>query len=156
MPISPYISRLRSSVGSDLLLLPSVTVLPRDADGRFLLVRARGSHEWMTIGGMVEVDEDPAATAVREAREEAGVTVELDGIVAALGGPEFRLRYPNGDQTAYVTIVYRARVVAAAPRPDGDETDRVEWFSPSELVAAPLNAFALAQFQALGVIEPKT
>jgi 8-oxo-dGTP pyrophosphatase MutT (NUDIX family) len=154
VPVSPYIRRMRASVGSDLLLLPSVTVLPRDADGRVLLVGVRGSDEWMTIGGMVEPDEDPAAAAIREAQEEAGVTVELDAIVGALGGPRFRLRYPNGDQTAYVTIVYAARVVAGVPRPDGDETDRADWFSLSELLTTPLTAFAIAQFEALGMIAP--
>jgi 8-oxo-dGTP pyrophosphatase MutT (NUDIX family) len=145
---------MRVSVGSDLLLLPSVTVLPRDADGRVLLVRARATEEWMTIGGMVEVDEDPAVAAIREAQEEAGVTVELDAILGALGGPRFRLRYPNGDQTAYVTIVYAARVVAGAPQPDGDETDHVDWFSPSQLLTLPLTAFAAAQFEALSIIAP--
>ena len=87
-------------------------------------------------------------------KRKPGVTVELDAIIAALGGPQFRLRYPNGDQTAYVTIVYAARVIAGVPRPDGDETDRAEWFSPSEFLTAPLTAFALAQFDALGMMAP--
>ena len=35
---------------------------------------------------MVEADEDPAGAAIREAQEEAGITVQLDGILAALRG----------------------------------------------------------------------
>lgn len=55
---------------------------------------------------MVEVDESPARAATREAREEAGIEVELTRIIDCLGGPEFRLRYTNGDEVAYVSIVY--------------------------------------------------
>jgi hypothetical protein len=35
--ISPYVRRLRERVGHDLILLPSVAVLPWDEQGRLLL-----------------------------------------------------------------------------------------------------------------------
>lgn len=73
--ISPYLRRIRERLGSELLVLPSVTVLPTDSDGRILLVRNAETGDWMTIGGMVEPDEAPGVAAVREAREEAGVDV---------------------------------------------------------------------------------
>jgi len=110
MPVSPYVRRLRDRVGHDLLLLPSVSVLPRDAAGRLLLVRHSDSGQWGTIGGAIEVDEAPADAAIREAREEAGVEVALGPVTAALGGREFRVNYPNGDQAAYIAIVYEADV----------------------------------------------
>ncbi|MFA5884675.1 MAG: NUDIX domain-containing protein [Acidimicrobiia bacterium] len=122
MPISPYVVDLRARIGRRLLLLPSVTVLPHDDDGRVLLVRSVGSGMWDTIGGMVEPDEHPADAAVREASEEAGVDVDLVGIVAVLGGPQFRLTYPNGDEAAYVVTVFDAVVVGGEPRHDDVET----------------------------------
>lgn len=96
--MSPYLRELRRSIGHDLVLLPAAMVLPCDGDGRVLLVRQADTGQWATIGGSVEVDEDPAQAAVREAAEEAGVEVRLTRLVTALGGPEFRLTYPNGDQ----------------------------------------------------------
>ena len=150
--MSPYVRRVREKVGSELLVLPSVTVLPRDSGGRILLVRRTDTREWMTIGGMVEPDEDPADAAVREALEEAGIVVDLRGILAALGGKEFRLTYPNGDQVAYVTIVYDATVISGEPRPDGVETDDVSWVAPHELVTIDLSAFARAQLSRLGFL----
>jgi 8-oxo-dGTP pyrophosphatase MutT (NUDIX family) len=152
MTISPYVRRLREMVGSEVLVLPSVTVLPRDSGGRILLVRRADTGEWMTIGGMVEPDEDPADAAVREALEEAGIVVDLHGILAALGGEEFRLTYPNGDQVAYVTTVYDATVLSGEPRPDGVETDEVSWVAPDELVTIGLGAFARAQLSRLGLL----
>jgi 8-oxo-dGTP pyrophosphatase MutT (NUDIX family) len=152
VPISPYIRKIRESIGRDLLLLPSVAVLPRDDDGRILLVRQADSGRWGTIGGSVEVDEHPAEAAVREAAEEAGVKVELTRLLTALGGPQFRLTYPNGDRTAYVSIVYEARVIGGTPCPDHDETVAVGWFSPGELVSLDLGPFARSMFGALGIL----
>lgn len=142
MPVSPYIRRMRESIGRDLLLLPSVAVLPRDRDGRLLLVKQADTGRWATIGGSVEVDEDPAVAAVREAAEEAGVDVKLTRLLTAVGGPEFRITYPNGDQTAYVSIVYEAEVVGGSLRPDHDETVDVAWFDIDALTAIELGDFA--------------
>jgi 8-oxo-dGTP pyrophosphatase MutT (NUDIX family) len=70
--ISPYLRRLREAVGRELVLVPSVAVLPRDKDGRLLLVRDAETGYWQTIGGAIEPDESPQEAAFREAREEAG------------------------------------------------------------------------------------
>ena len=153
MGVSPYIVRLRDRVGNDLLLLPSVSVLCEDAEGRLLLVRQRDTGQWATVGGLVEPDEDPRTAAVREAKEEAGVDVELLGILDVLGGPDFRVTYPNGDQTAYVTTVFAARVVGGRAEPDMDETVEVGWLTRDELRSADLGAFARASLVALGRLE---
>jgi 8-oxo-dGTP pyrophosphatase MutT (NUDIX family) len=69
--IAAHIARLRAVVGPELLLLPSVSVLPVDEAGRVLLVR-HACHDdgWGALGGAVDVGESPATAAVREAREE--------------------------------------------------------------------------------------
>jgi 8-oxo-dGTP pyrophosphatase MutT (NUDIX family) len=149
---SPYIRRVRAKLETDLLLLPSVTVLPRDSQCRILLVQSTDTGEWMTIGGMVEPDESPADAAKREALEEAGVVVELRGIVAALGGHEFRLTYSNGDQVAYVVTVFDAVVLEGEPHHDGLETGAIAWVAPHELGELDLSAFARAQFAQLGLL----
>src|SRR5580698_10871393 len=110
--ISPHVRRLREKVGHDLLLLPSTSVLPRDSAGRLLLVRLIDTGNWATIGGAVEPDESPRECAVREAEEESGVSVRLGEVLGVLGGPEYRVTYPNGDETAYVVTVFDATVIA--------------------------------------------
>lgn len=144
MAISPFIAHLRERIGHDVLLMPAVSVVPVDRDGRVLMVRQAHDGLWGTIGGSVELDEAPQDAAIREASEEAGVTVALVGVRAVLGGPRFRLRYPNGDEVAYVSIVFEARVVDGAPRPDGDETTAVAWFSAAELGTLPMNGLTKA------------
>ena len=153
MGIAPHIARLRASVGHDLLLLPSAAVLPIDDQERVLLVRQRDSGLWGTVGGAIDVDESPPDAARREAREEIGVEVELTGLLGALGGPRFHLTYPNGDRAAYVSVVYRARIVSGEPAPDDDETTEVRWFTRDELSTDPdVHPFAHATFESLGWI----
>ena len=133
MAISSYFAGLRKKIGNDLLLIPSVAVLPLDDERRVLLVRHIHSGQWATIGGAIEPDESPEDAARREAQEEAALEVELTSLVAVLGGPDYRMRYPNGDECSYVATVYAARVVAGTATPDHDETNEVGWFSFDEL-----------------------
>lgn len=154
MAMSPYLAQLRSAVGHDLLLLPSVSVLPTDGEGRVLLVRHLGDDEgWTVLGGVVEVGESPRQTAVREAREEIGVEVRLTGLLDVLGGPDYEVTYPHGDRCAYVTTVYTAEVIAGLPAPDEDEVAALNWFSREELHGAVLNRFARALLTATGHLE---
>ncbi len=151
MGISPYIRGLRERVGHDLLLLPSVAVLPWDEEGRLLLVREAQTGLWQTIGGAVEPDESPAQAAVRETAEEAGVVVELTGIRGATGGPGFRMTYPNGDLVSYVPTIFDARVIDGQPRPDGEETIDVAWFTTGQLSDTALSEFTIALLGDLAV-----
>jgi 8-oxo-dGTP pyrophosphatase MutT (NUDIX family) len=151
MGISPYIRRLREAVGHELLLVPSVAVLAWDDNGRLLLVREAQTGLWQTIGGAVEPDESPYEAALREAAEEAGVRLDIERIRDVAGGPQFRLRYPNGDLVGYVPTIFDARVTDGMPRPDGEETVEVAWFSERELGSARLTDFTRALFEAVGV-----
>jgi ADP-ribose pyrophosphatase YjhB (NUDIX family) len=139
-----HIARLRAVVGHDLLLLPSVSVLPIDQAGRLLLIRHTGHHGWAVLGGAVEIGESPAEAAVRETREEIGVEVRLTGLLDVLGGPDYEVRYPNGDRVAYVTAVYQAQITGGSPAADGGEICEVAWFTTAELPGLDLNRFTRA------------
>jgi 8-oxo-dGTP pyrophosphatase MutT (NUDIX family) len=47
--------------------------------GKVLLIHHRNLDKWLPLGGHIELDEDPEATALREAKEESGLDVELLG-----------------------------------------------------------------------------
>ena len=146
MAISDYLRRLRERVGHDLVLLPAVSVLIWDDDGRLLLMREAETNRWQTIGGMVDPDESPWDAARREAEEESGLTVRLDRLRAALGGPGYRVHYPNDDLCSYVSIVFDATVEAGELIGD-DEVAELRWFRTDEiphLDLDPLNRHLLA------------
>jgi 8-oxo-dGTP pyrophosphatase MutT (NUDIX family) len=149
--MSPFIRRLRDLIGNELLVLPSAAVLPRDTRGRVLLVRLVDTGLWATIGGAIEPDESPHAAALREAGEEAGVELELGAVLAVLGGPEYRMTYPNGDQTSYVVTVFDAKIVGGTPTADDDETSAVEWWDPERLPLEQMSTLTRALLRDVGI-----
>ena len=48
-------------------------------DSRVLLIHHRKLDKWLPLGGHIELEEDPEQAALREAREESGLEVELIG-----------------------------------------------------------------------------
>jgi 8-oxo-dGTP pyrophosphatase MutT (NUDIX family) len=159
---SPYIRRIRERIGTDLLLLPAVSVLIWDQEDRLLLVRGSDTGTWQMVGGAVEPGESPWDAARRETAEETGLEVSLSGIRAAIGGPRFQHTYPNGDRVAFVSTVFDGRIVSGTPTPDDDEITEVAWFDPAELAAGARHApgslldeslpeLALAILDAVGV-----
>ena len=103
---------------------------PRHGE-RVLLVQRRidpGAGLWALPGGFVDAGEGAAAAAIREAREELSVDIELRGALAIFG----REDYPAGDEgLADITIAYRARIVAGTPRAQ-DDAAALAWFGPQE------------------------
>ncbi len=103
-------------------------------DGRVLLVRRAVEPErgkWGLPAGYVDHGEDPAATAAREALEETGLTVAIEGLLDVFYNPP-------GRGGASIFILYRARRVAGEPTA-GDDADEASFFP---LDALPDLAFA--------------
>jgi len=48
-------------------------------DRKILLIHHRKLDKWLPLGGHIELDEDPEQAALREAKEESGLDVELLG-----------------------------------------------------------------------------
>ncbi len=78
-----------------------------DRPGRpVVLVRRRNPpHGWALPGGFVDIGETLEAAAVREAREETGLAVELDGLLGCYSDPD---RDPRG-HTVSAVFTGRAR-----------------------------------------------
>src|SRR5262245_59888383 len=140
MPASAYIRGVRSKIGNDLLMLQSVISMPFDSEGRLLMAQDAATGMWMCVGGAIEPDEMPADAAVRECWEETGLLIEPTGLIGVFGGPDFRVTYANGDCVCYVVTVFTARLIGGQPRPDGQETSAVRFFSQAETAGLPTAA----------------
>ena len=153
MGISDYLKGIRRHVGNDLVLVPSVTVLLWDDDGRLMLMREAQTMRWQTIGGTVDPDESPWDAARREAQEETGMTVRLQRLRAAVGGPGYRVHYPNGDLCSYVASVFDAVVESGSPATDDDEVHELRWFDVGEIHQLDLDTLNHHLLHDVGVID---
>ena len=144
VPISDYLKSLRAKVGHELLLVPSVTAIVYDGQGRVLLAKHAEGGVWVAPGGSVEPNESPSDAVVRETWEEAGLLVEPVGVVGVYGGPEFEVTYGNGDRVTYLMTVFECRPLGGRLMPDGLETLEVGYFAEAELAGLNLPAWARA------------
>ena len=113
--------------GQIVYLDPKVAVgtIVRLSDNRIVLVRRAiepGYGLWVFPGGYVDRGEAVTAAAIREAREEAGLDVELDGLVNIY----------SYARRSLIVIVYAARAVGGQLCTD-DECLEAQLFTPEEL-----------------------
>lgn len=132
MPISDYLRGLRAKVGTDLLLVPAVTMVCRDEDGRVLLARHADNDRWALPGGSIDPDETPADAAVRELWEETGLRATPERVIGVYGGPAFMVTYPNGDEIVSVDTVFACRIDGGTLVADQEEITELRYFSAAE------------------------
>ena len=132
MAISSYVAHLRERVGTSRLLLPSVTAIVYGTHGEILLVRQRDGDVWSTPGGAVEPDENPVDAVVRETWEETGLSVQPVALIGVFGGPDFVVRYANGDETQYVMSVFECSIVAGKLLSSSEETTDCRFVDEAE------------------------
>ncbi|MBC9725373.1 NUDIX domain-containing protein [Streptomyces sp. TRM68367] len=131
MATPDFIRNLRATAGHQLLLLPGVTALVFDDEGRVLLNRRSDSGRWSVIGGIPEPGEQPAACAVRETYEETGVRCVAERVVLVQALDP--VTYDNGDTCQYMDITFRCRAVGGEALVNDDESLEVGWFAVDRL-----------------------
>ncbi|MEU1087817.1 NUDIX hydrolase [Streptomyces sp. NPDC005892] len=108
-------------------------VLVRDGAGSFLLVRPTYKPGWDLPGGMVEANEPPQVAAVRELREELGLTVRLRGPLVVDWVP------PHGPWDDQLAFVFDGGVVGpgtvATLRPQDEELSEVRFVAAGTAVS---------------------
>ena len=66
--VPEYVTKMRQKIGHDRLLLVGACVILEDPTGKILL-QQRTSGDWGLPGGLLELGESLAQTAIREVRE---------------------------------------------------------------------------------------
>src|SRR5689334_9066963 len=120
MPISEFLKTLRARIGHDLLLLPSVTAVVFNDHNEVLIQKSADTNDWRLIGGVMDPGEEPAACAVREVKEEAGIDVAPRRILGVHTRP--LVTYPNGDMVIYVSTSFLCHAKPGQPRVCDDES----------------------------------
>lgn len=112
-------------------------------DGRVLVIHHRKLGRWLPLGGHVELDEDPEIAALREAREESGLEVELLGErppttepgTRALIAPRYLDIHRITDTHEHIGMIYFARPKGGSLDLAEEEHHAIRWCSEAELEA---------------------
>ncbi len=103
-----------------------VAAIAPERDGKILLMKRAWEPRvgyWTIPGGFLEMGEKAEDGAVRETLEEAGISVEIEGILGV---------YTRTD-VGIVVIIYRGRVPDdAVPKP-GAEALELRWCGPEDI-----------------------
>jgi len=106
-----------------------------------------GYGKWVFPGGYVDRGEEPIVAAVREAKEEANLTIRLDGLINIYA-------YPG---VVPIIIIYAATAIGGELRADDESLD-ASWFSSSDIpwseLAFPSTLDALRDYQR-GLLYPE-
>ncbi len=133
-----------------------------------VLLRMHDKYKrWMSVGGHIELGEDPIQTAHREVREEVGLLVELVGNPTLCQGKEqgFTELLPpvalnrhetNKSGHEHVTLVYfaRAKTTDIKAEYEDDKSEECKWCTREDVEKMNLwpdiKAYALAALRRLG------
>jgi len=110
-------------------------------DGKVLLIHHRKLDKWLPLGGHIELDEDPEQAALREAKEESGLDVELVGErppttepgTRALIAPRFLDIHRIHATHEHIGLIYWARPRDGALKLADDEHHDIRWCAPADL-----------------------
>ena len=109
-----------------------------------VLLRKHDKYKkWLSVGGHIELDEDPNQAAIREVREEVGLEVKLLGSspffnerdYTELVPPVFLNRHRINETHEHVTLVYFALSQTDFLKQSKEEkSEELKWFTREELL----------------------
>jgi 8-oxo-dGTP pyrophosphatase MutT (NUDIX family) len=110
-------------------------------NGKILLIHHRKLDKWLPLGGHIELDEDPEQAALREAREESGLDVELLGErppttgpgTRALITPRFLDIHRITDTHEHIGLIYWARPKTGTVVLAAEEHHDIRWCSGEDM-----------------------
>lgn len=112
-------------------------------DTKVLVILHRKLGKWLPLGGHIELDEEPEIAALREAKEESGLDVELIGErppttepgTRALIAPRFLDIHRISDTHEHIGMIYFARPKGGDLSLAEEEHHDIRWVSAEELDA---------------------
>ena len=104
-------------------------------EAKVLLIHHRKLNKWLPLGGHVELDEDPEQAALREAKEESGLEVELLGDrppttesgTRALIAPRFLDIHRITETHEHIGMFYWARPKSGSATLAAEEHHVIRW-----------------------------
>ena len=128
-----YIKDLRKYIGHNPLIGVGATTLVFNNKNELLLNLRTDTNTWGIPGGSMELYETIEETAVRELKEETGITAETLELVTVLSGKDFYFEYPNGDKLYSVVSLFLAENTSGELEITDGESLRLQYFGFNDL-----------------------
>lgn len=129
-----YLGRLRSLVGSRLLLVPGARIVIENEAGEILLQKRSDLRIWGLPGGNAEAGEDLVSVVTREVLEETGLSVSDVKPFGFGGDPTLEtIQFPNGDKCQFFVLNFFTRRFQGDLVISDDESLELKWFATKSL-----------------------
>lgn len=131
-----------------------------------VLLRKHDKHKiWLSVGGHIELNEDPNEAAIREVKEEVGLDIELykeegkqpqfsDGKNKSLIPPQFMVIHPVDNTHSHVVLIFFA--ISQTDKLKLSTTEVAEdchWFTKEEILDNQFGVSDKVQLHALRALE---
>ena len=113
-------------------IVPAVSVVVPDSQGRILLIRRVDNDYWSIPGGGMEPGESVREAASREVKEETGIDCDITGLVGIFSNPRHVAAYDDGEVRQEFSICLTGRILGGAPR-TSTESSEVKFVAVTEL-----------------------
>jgi 8-oxo-dGTP pyrophosphatase MutT (NUDIX family) len=113
-------------------IVPSVTAIVPNDQGKLLLVHKTDNDLWALPGGAMDVGESMADTVVREIKEETGIDIAVTGVVGIYTNPNHVMAYDDGEVRQQCSICFTTRLLGGHLA-TSSETSEVAWVAPEWL-----------------------
>ena len=124
-----YIMNLRKYVGHEPLIGLGATTLVFNDKNEILLNLRSDTNTWGIPGGSMELHETIEDTAVRELKEEAGISADKLELVTVLSGDDYYFEYPNGDKMCTVIVLFKVLNYTGEIKVSDNESKQLKFFS---------------------------
>ena len=140
-----YIMNLRKHIGHEPLIGVGATTLVFNDKKELLLNLRSDTNTWGIPGGSMELYETIEETAVRELKEEAGISADKLELVTVLSGKEYYFEYPNGDKMCTVIVLFKVLNYTGEVKVSDNESKKLEFF--------PLNNLPNMESRAKAIVD---
>jgi ADP-ribose pyrophosphatase YjhB (NUDIX family) len=113
-------------------LVPAVSAVLVNEEGKILLHRRSDNNTWSLPGGTMEIGESITEAVKREVREETNLDVEPQYITGIYSNPKHVIAYSDGEIRQEFSICFACKIIRGNLKVS-EESFELAFFTPQEI-----------------------